>query len=635
MNHKQTAKEVLELVGGEKNVKQVTHCMTRLRFNLYDESKADKEKLQSTDGVMGVNQSGGQYHVIIGNDVSNVYQAMIADSGLSADVKSGDSEEASKQNVISKLFDFISGVFTPILPAIAGAGMIKGILALMLTFQWISDKSSTYAILTAIGDGAFYFLPILLAVSVAKKIGTNQYIAAAIAAAALHPQLTALLGAGNTEFLGLPLVAVVYSSSVIPILLTIWLGSYVERFAEKYSPKSLKIILVPTVTLLVVVPVMLIAVGPLGGIIGNGLSGGIDLLFKHAGILAGLLIGGFMSPLIITGMHYALLPIMINNITLNGFDFILPMMFVANMAQAGAAFGVFLRSKNKTFKSLAMSTSITALMGITEPAMYGVNMRLKKPFLAALIGAAAGGVFMSIFKVKSYVISGSAGLPGLPTFIGPTFVYSIIGLVIGFVVATIMTLVLGFKDVPVKDDTKADKPEEKKDTVALQNEVVQSPLEGQLKPLNQVNDATFSNEIMGKGTAIVPTVGRVVAPFNGKVETIFQTKHAIGLKSDQGTELLIHVGIDTVKLGGKHFTSHVQSGDLVQAGDLLVEFDIKGIQQEGYDVTTPIIVTNTNDYAQVDAKTDGAITVKETLLTVSVEENEEGIQHDQFRKNIS
>lgn len=635
MNHKQTAKEVLELVGGEKNVKQVTHCMTRLRFNLYDESKADKEKLQSTDGVMGVNQSGGQYHVIIGNDVSNVYQAMIADSGLSADVKSGGSEEASKQNVISKLFDFISGVFTPILPAIAGAGMIKGILALMLTFQWISDKSSTYAILTAIGDGAFYFLPILLAVSVAKKIGTNQYIAAAIAAAALHPQLTALLGAGNTEFLGLPVVAVVYSSSVIPILLTIWLGSYVERFAEKYSPKSLKIILVPTVTLLVVVPIMLIAVGPIGAIIGNGLSGGIDLLFKHAGILAGLLIGGFMSPLIITGMHYALVPIMINNITLNGFDYIIPMMFVANMAQAGAAFGVFLRSRNKTFKSLAMSTSITALMGITEPAMYGVNMRLKKPFIAALIGAATGGVFMSIFKVKSYVVAGSAGIPGIPTFIGPTFVYSIIGLVIGFVVATIMTLVLGFKDVPVKDDTKADKPEEKKDTVALQNEVVQSPLEGQLKPLNQVNDATFSNEIMGKGTAIVPTVGRVVAPFNGKVETIFQTKHAIGLKSDQGTELLIHVGIDTVKLGGKHFTSHVQSGDLVQAEDLLVEFDIKGIEQDGYDVTTPIIVTNTNDFAQVDAKTDGAITVKETLLTVSVEENEEGIQHDQFRKNIS
>lgn len=631
MNYKQTAKEVLELVGGEKNVKHVTHCMTRLRFNLYDESKADKEKLQSTDGVMGVNQSGGQYHVIIGNDVSNVYQAMVADSGLSSDVKSGGTEEASKQNVISKLFDFISGVFTPILPAIAGAGMIKGILALMLTFQWISDKSSTYAILTAIGDGAFYFLPILLAVSVAKKIGTNQYIAAAIAAAALHPQLTALLGAGNTEFLGLPVVAVVYSSSVIPILLTIWLGSYVERFAEKYSPKSLKIILVPTVTLLVVVPVMLIAVGPLGGIIGSGLSGGIDLLFKHAGLLAGLLIGGFMSPLIITGMHYALLPIMINNITLNGFDYILPMMFVANMAQAGAAFGVFLRSKNKTFKSLAMSTSITALMGITEPAMYGVNMRLKKPFLAALIGAAAGGVFMSIFKVKSYVISGSAGLPGLPTFIGPTFVYSIIGLVIGFVVATIMTLVLGFKDVPVKDDTKADKPEEKKDTAA----VVQSPLEGQLKPLNQVNDATFSNEIMGKGAAIVPTAGRVVAPFNGKVETIFHTKHAIGLKSEQGTELLIHVGIDTVKLGGKYFTSHVQSGDLIQAGDVLIDFDIEGIQQEGYDVTTPVIVTNTNDFAQVDAKTDGTITVKETLLTVSVEEKEEGIQHEQVRKNIS
>ncbi|MFS0653893.1 beta-glucoside-specific PTS transporter subunit IIABC [Bacillus sp. 179-C3.3 HS] len=635
MNHKQTAKEVLELVGGEKNVKQVTHCMTRLRFNLYDESKANKEQLQSTDGVMGVNQSGGQYHVIIGNDVSNVYRALIADSGLSADVKTSDAEEATKQNVISKLFDFISGVFTPILPAIAGAGMIKGLLALMLTFQWISDKSSTYTILTAIGDGAFYFLPILLAVSVAKKIGTNQYIAAAIAAAVLHPQLTALLGAGNTEFLGLPVIAVVYSSSVIPILLTIWLGSYVERFAEKYSPKSLKIILVPTVTLLAVVPIMLVGVGPIGAILGNGLSGGIDLLFKHAGILAGLLIGGFMSPLIITGMHYALIPIMINNITLNGFDYIMPMMFVANMAQAGAAFGVFLRSRNKTFKSLAMSTSITALMGITEPAMYGVNMRLKKPFIAALIGAATGGVFMSIFKVKAYVMSGSAGIPGIPAFIGPTFVYSIIGLVIGFVVATIMTLILGFKDVPVKEGTKAEKPEEKKDSTVVQNELVQSPLEGQLKPLNQVNDATFSNEIMGKGVAIVPAVGRVVAPFNGKVETIFQTKHAIGLKSDQGIELLIHVGIDTVKLGGKYFTSHVQTGDLVKAGDVLVEFDLKGIQEEGFDVTTPVIITNTNDYAQVDAMTDGVITEKETLLTVRVEENEEGIYNDTIRKNIS
>ncbi|MGE6630544.1 beta-glucoside-specific PTS transporter subunit IIABC [Bacillus sp. NPDC077027] len=619
MNHKQTAKEVLELVGGEKNVKQVTHCMTRLRFNLYDESKADKAKLQSTDGVMGVNQSGGQYHVIIGNEVSNVYKEMIAESGLSTDVKVDNSVEKTKQNVISKLFDFISGVFTPILPAIAGAGMIKGILALLLTLEWISDKSSTFTILTAIGDGAFYFLPILLAVSVAKKVGSNQYIAAAIAAAALHPQLTALLGAGNTEFIGLPVIATVYSSSVIPILLTIWLGSYVEKFAEKFSPKSLRIILVPTVTLLVVVPVMLIAIGPIGSVIGNGLAGGIDLLFKHAGILAGVLIGGFMSPLIITGMHYALLPIMINNITLNGFDYIMPMMFVANMAQAGAAFGVFLKTKNKSFKSLAMSTSVTALMGITEPAMYGVNMRLKKPFIAALIGAASGGVFMSIFKAKSYVVAGSAGLPGIPTFIGPTFIYSMIGLVIGFAVATIMTLVLGFEDVPVKDDTKADKPEqEKKGTVAVNNEVVNSPLEGELKPLNQVNDATFSNEIMGKGTAIVPTKGRVTAPFNGKVETIFQTKHAIGLVSDQGTELLIHVGIDTVKLGGKYFTSHVQSGDMVKAGDLLVEFDIEAIQKEGFDITTPIIVTNSNQFAGITAQTTGSIKETDSLLTVSV-----------------
>ncbi|PAF30442.1 beta-glucoside-specific PTS transporter subunit IIABC [Paenibacillus sp. 7516] len=635
MDKQQLSKDILKLVGGEENIDQVTHCMTRLRFNLNDNGKADKATLKNTPGVMGVMENGGQFQVIIGNDVPVVYNALVGNMSKSPDAKpAAAATGGKKKNPLSAVFDFISGVFTPILPAITGAGMIKGIVALLLTFGWIDATSSTYIILSAIGDGAFYFLPIILGISTARKLGSNMYIGAAIGASVMHPTITALLAPGeNVSFIGLPVVAATYASSVIPILIAIWLASYVEKAIDKVTHASLKLIVVPTVTLLIIVPVMMIAVGPLGVIIGNGLTDGINWLFNNAGLFAGLLVGGAFSLLIITGMHYALVPIMIGSIATLGYDYLIPLMMVANFAQAGSALGVSLKSKNKQIKSLSASTGVTALMGITEPAMYGVNMRFKKPFVAALIGAAISGAFISFFQTKAYVIGGLAGLSGIPMIIGPTFVYALIGIVIAVVASAILTYILGFEDVPeavpAATTTASAEPvtpvaadvnssasavsavEEEK----AQDQEVFSPMTGEVKPLSEVPDPAFSEEIMGKGFAIQPTEGRVVSPINGTVFSLSKSGHAIGLVSDNGAEMLIHIGIDTVKLKGQFFSPKVQAGAKVAVGDVLMEFDREEIEKAGYTTITPVIVTNMHQYESIVSAGRTAIKEQELLYT--------------------
>ncbi|MFQ6319296.1 PTS beta-glucoside transporter subunit IIABC [Bacillus halotolerans] len=611
MDYDKLSRDILQLVGGEENVQRVIHCMTRLRFNLYDNSKADRSQLEQLPGVMGTNISGEQFQIIIGNDVPKVYQAIVRHSNLSDEKSAGSSSQ--KKNVLSAVFDVISGVFTPILPAIAGAGMIKGLVALAVTFGWMAEKSQVHVILSAVGDGAFYFLPLLLAMSAARKFGSNPYVAAAIAAAILHPDLTALLSSGKSiSFIGLPVTAATYSSTVIPILLAIWIASYVEKWIDRITHSSLKLIVVPTLTLLIVVPLTLITVGPLGAILGEYLSVGVNYLFDHAGLVAMILLAGTFSLIIMTGMHYALVPIMINNIAQNGHDYLLPAMFLANMGQAGASFAVFLRSRNKKFKSLALTTSVTALMGITEPAMYGVNMRLKKPFAAALLGGAAGGAFYGVTGVASYIVGGNAGLPSIPVFIGPTFIYAIIGLVIAFVAGTAAAYLIGFEDVP----SESDQPSVTNGHQGS-GEIIHSPIKGEVKALSEVNDGVFSAGIMGKGFAIEPEEGEVVSPVYGSVTTIFKTKHAIGITSDQGAEILIHIGLDTVKLEGQWFTAHVKEGDKVAPGDPLVSFDLEQIIAAGYDVITPVIVTNTDRYSFSPVKEIGRVQTKEALLALS------------------
>ncbi|PZT53832.1 beta-glucoside-specific PTS transporter subunit IIABC [Paenibacillus silvae] len=631
MDKQQLSKDILKLVGGEENIDQVTHCMTRLRFNLNDNKKADKATLKNTPGVMGVMENGGQFQVIIGNDVPVVYNALVGNMSKSpnADASSGaTSGEKKKRNPISALFDFISGIFTPILPAITGAGMIKGIVAILVALGWLSDKSSTYTILSAIGDGAFYFLPIILAISAARKLGSNMFIAAALAAGIMHPTITALLAQGDTTFIGIKVIAATYSSTVIPIILAVWIASYVEKAVDRITHASLKLLVVPTVTLLIMVPVTLMTVGPLGTVLGNGLSGGISWLFDNMSIFASILIGGTMSLLIITGMHYALLPIVVGSMTTLGYDFIIPLMFAANLAQGGAAFGVGLRSKNSKTKSLAYSTGLTAVMGITEPAMYGINMKFKKPFIAALIGGAVAGAFMGIFNVKSYVITGLAGLPSIAAFISPaisTLLYALAGGAIAIAAAAVLTYILGFQEeeasapvaetaAPVAEPVKEATPIVTEETKA-QDEQVFSPITGEVRPLSEVPDPAFSEEIMGKGFAIQPTEGRVVSPINGTVFSLSKSGHAIGLVSDTGAEMLIHIGIDTVKLKGQFFSPKVQAGAKVSVGDVLMEFDREEIEKAGYTTITPVIITNMHQYASIESAGRTAVKEQELLFT--------------------
>ncbi|WP_413407685.1 beta-glucoside-specific PTS transporter subunit IIABC [Paenibacillus amylolyticus] len=630
MDKQQLSKDILKLVGGEENIDQVTHCMTRLRFNLNDNQKADKATLKNTPGVMGVMENGGQFQVIIGNDVPVVYNALVGNMSKSPttdNASSGASTgEKKKRNPISALFDFISGVFTPILPAITGAGMIKGIVAILVALGWLSDTSSTYIILSAIGDGAFYFLPIILAISAARKLGSNMYIAAALAAGIMHPTITALLANGDTTFVGIKVIAATYSSTVIPIILAIWIASYVEKAVDRVTHASLKLLIVPTVTLLIMVPLTLMTVGPLGTVLGNGLSGGISWLFDNMSIFASILIGGTMSLLIITGMHYALLPIIVGSMTTLGYDFIIPLMFAANLAQGGAAFGVGLRSRNSKTKSLAYSTGLTAIMGITEPAMYGINMKFKKPFIAALIGGAIAGGFMGIVNVKAYVLTGLVGLPSIAAFISPaisTLLYALAGGLIAIVAAAVLTYILGFQEENATEPAPAAEPATPAATTSAvvteeakaQDEQIFSPITGEVKPLSEVPDPAFSEEIMGKGFAIQPSEGRVVSPINGTVFSLSKSGHAIGLVSDTGAEMLIHIGIDTVKLKGQFFSPKVQAGAKVAVGDVLMEFDREQIEKAGYTTITPVIITNMHQYESIESAGRTTIKEKDLLFT--------------------
>jgi PTS system beta-glucosides-specific IIC component len=458
MNYKQLAKDILKNVGGMENVSGLTHCATRLRFNLKDSSKAQTEDIKMIKGVMGVINKGGQYQVVIGSDVANVYREI---NDLGSFDGNNSSSEADNKGPVVKVLDTIAGIFTPIIPAITGAGMLKAVMALLVTFKLIATNTQTYAILSVMADAAFFFLPFLIASSAAKKFKVNPYMAMSIAGVILHPNFTNMVAAAKKanqtiNFIGLPVSLASYSSSVIPIILAVWIMSYVEPLADKVSPKPVKFFTKPLLTLLVTAPLTLILIGPLGIIIGNGISKGIAFLNSYASWLVPLIVGTFSPLLVMTGTHYGLIPIGINNIATAGFDTVVgPGMLGSNIAQGGAALAVALKTKNKDLKQLASSAGITAVCGITEPAMYGVNLKLKKPLIAAMIGGGVSGLFLGITGVGRYT-SGSPGLLALPGYIGTNglrnITFAIIGSAIAFVVAFVATLIMGFEDAPASAD---------------------------------------------------------------------------------------------------------------------------------------------------------------------------------------
>lgn len=608
MNYQDTAQQIINRIGGKGNILSLFHCITRLRFLLKDNDKADRAALEALDGVIGVNISGDQYQLIIGNDVAPLCDALLAKlPGVSA---TSAAQSGKRRNPVSVVLEGLSSIFSPIIPAIAGAGILKGVLALMVAMHWLETSNQTYQILLAISDGVFYFMPLALAFSAASKFGANPYVAVALAAALFHPAIQALFKSGApVHFMSLPVPTVNYASTVIPILLAVWLLSRVEKLIDRIMPGVLKTMFVPLLSLVIVTPITLIAIGPLGIFAGNALSSGIIWLVENAGIVAGVVVGGTLSMIIITGMHYVLVPIMINNISTMGFDPFKILFYVANLGQAGAAFGVFLRARDKKLKSLALSTSFSAVMGITEPAMYGINIRYKRPFAAALIGGACGGGFAMAMGVKTYAFALS-GLPGLPALVGPTFMWALVSIAISFVCAAVVTVVLGFEETVVAGVSPM--------PVARSEERLFAPVSGELKPLNSLSDPVFADEIFGKGIAIYPTSGELRSPVNGTVESLFETHHALALQSDTGAEILIHIGIDTVKLGGKHFTSHIAAGQNVEVGDLLVSFDLAALQAAGIDPSVIVVVTNSEQYGDISpVKANGDVASRDAFLTLT------------------
>lgn len=621
MNYENLAKQILKNVGEQENVSNLTHCATRLRFNLKDVSKANTEAIKKTKGVMGVVDKGGQYQVIIGNDVNHVYKEIMKIANIEGN---SESKEVDNRKTMAKVIDTITGIFTPILPAITAAGMMKAVLALLTAFKLISTDSQSYQIFNFMADAAFYFLPIFLANSAAKKFKCNPYLAMMLGGILLHPTFVTMVNTAKETgeplaIFGLPITLASYSSSVLPIILGVWFMSYVEPIADKISPKAIKFFTKPLITAVVSGIVILVVIGPIGYIVSDKVGLGIKTLESYASWLVPTLLGGLTPLLVMTGTHYGLIPIGINNRMTMGYDTIIyPGMLASNVSQGGAALAVAIKSKNKEIKQLASSAGITAVCGITEPALYGVNLRFKTPLYASMIGGAAGGLFLGLFRVSNYS-GGSPGFLTLPSYIGGesmmNFVYACIGAVISVAVAFVAGLIL-YKDKveAIEDETLE---EVAVDKAPLMNKItIASPLNGEMVPLTEVKDETFASEMMGKGIAINPTEGKVVSPINGTVQMIFKTKHAIGLKSEDGAEILIHIGMDTVQLDGKHFTAHVKDGDKVKVGDTLVEFDMDAIKKEGYELVTPVIITNTMDYLEIVPKEIKSVNAGEDIITI-------------------
>lgn len=605
------AKQLLKLVGGKQNINQVWHCATRLRFTLKDQDKVPKEKVEALDGVITVVEASGQFQVVIGNNVSDVYQEVVKLEPSLSDGTEGPAtvthEKMTFKRAFNGLLTFISGVFTPFLGAMAGAGILKGLLSLAVVLGWLTTKSGAYQIWWAAADGIFYFLPLALAFTAAKQLKVNQFVAMAIAAAMVYPNIVALVGKPSIDFFGIPVVAANYTATVLPILLVVVVQKFLEPFFNKIWHESVRNILAPLCLLVVIVPLTMLVVGPVSSILSNGLATAIVSLNKSVPVLAGMILGGFWQVFVIFGVHWALVPVMMNNIALYGTDPMMPILLPAVLAQAGAAFAVFLKARDAKMKSLAGSSTITALFGITEPTIYGITLKLKKPFYCACVAGAVGGIIVAMSGAGANVAS-LASILSLPTYLGKGFGVSVIGDVVAFVLGVGLTLAFGGINAPAKNQAAAE-------VVADHAETLAAPVKGTLVTLSDVPDEVFASGTMGQGIAIEPEENVVKSPVAGTVSLVYPTGHAIGITSDKGAEILIHIGIDTVNLKGKHFKALIEQGQKVTVGTPLVEFDYQAIQAAGYAPTVMMIVTNSDQY-QVETRSDGA-TDDDALMTLA------------------
>ena len=616
MKYTAMIKEIIKNVGGVDNIDAVTHCITRLRFTLKDDNKASIDGCKAIDGIVGCVNKNGQFQVVIGTHVQDVYDELVKTYQVSEEGRTNKaSNKDEKMNLFGKLCDTMSGCVMPIVGPLAASGMIKALLVILTQFNIITTDTTTYQLLYMVADGVFYYLPVFLAFSSARKFGANPFLALIYGVMLVNPTYISLRSAGEPVTLfGLPVTMASYTSSVIPIILIVYFQSKIENIVKKYIPKAISIFGVPLVVSLITVPVGFVVLGPLGSIIGNYVAAIFTWMEGTVGWIVPVLVGGLCPLLVMTGMHYALGAAQsVQRASLGYATIMAPGMVCSNMAQAASSFGVALKTKDGNLKSLASSVGIQALCGITEPTLYGVGMVYKKPLYAAMAGGAIGGLWAGITGVKQWA-SGTSNIFSLPIYIGPdnSFMNIIIAVAIAMISAFVISFII-FKD-PAKE-TVAVKETPQAAAELNKKTVIYAPINGNVIPLEQVNDEAFNSGSLGKGVGIVPSDGKVVAPVDGKVSVLFNTLHAIGLITENGTEVLMHIGLDTVKLNGKHFKAHVKQGDIVKQGDLLVTFDKEEIEKEGYDVTTPIIITNSNDSLDIVETNESNVNAGDQLLT--------------------
>lgn len=624
IDYRKTAELLVKELGGDENISNAAHCATRLRFILKDESIVNKEKVSKIPGVITTVQAGGQFQVVIGNHVKDAYNFVM--ELITVDENSAGSSN-KKVGIFSRIIDVISSIFAPFLYTLAACGILQGILGILVALDAIDTNGGTYQILNFVSWTAFTFLPVLISITASKKFGMNTFVAVVIACALVCPDYIAMVNAGEpVRFLGLPVQLLSYTSSVIPIILSVWIASYVEKFFNKILPIVIRSLFSAMFTIAIMVPLTLLAFGPIGNTIGGAIGDAYNFLYNLSPIVAGAIVGGVWEILVIFGVHWGITPVTVGNYTTLGYDTFTGLQASAVFSQAGATLGVFLKTKNKEMKKVSASAAVTGLFGITEPAIYGVNLRLKKPMICGCIAGAVGGAIAGGFNAVSWGYN-MPGIATIPAYFKAghmtQFVGLLISILVSFILGAVLTYIVGFKDVENQTEENDTKPSLNVD--ASENKIntsieIAAPVNGMVVPVTEVNDDVFSSEALGKGVGIVPDDGKVYAPFDCEIEMLSDTKHAIGLRSDDGIAALIHIGIDTVKLEGTGFTPHVKEGDHVTKGTLISEFDKELLIKEGYDPTVIFIATELEDDQAIEISSGKHVNVSGNVMKLHMAE---------------
>ena len=656
--YRDLAQFIIDNVGGKENIISVVHCTTRLRFKLKGEAKANDDQLKANDGIVTVVKSSGQYQVVIGTHVDKVYDDVLAVGGLTGGGQVADDyEDKSNMSLMDRFIDLISGIFTPFLGVMAAAGMIQGLTSAMGSFGWISTTSGTYTILYAIGNGFFYFLPIILGLTAARKFKVNEFIGIAIGAAMVYPNILSLYNSKtvlmtlfkgsiiespiHATFLKIPVILMNYSSTVIPIVLAVWFASYVQKFVTKLIPGVVQLFLVPFFTLLITVPITFLVIGPVATWIADIIAAAIQAVINFSPILAAVIVGGFWQVLVMFGVHWGIVAAFYTELSSQGWDQMLLFSVSVCFSQIGVVTAIIFQTKNPKTKAIALPALISGIFGVTEPAIYGVTLPRKKSFILSCIGGAIGAIPFALGGVKAFSMAGM-GVFAFPMVIGKSHVTSsliwwLISVIVSYLAGLLLQFIFGKSAVDSKEelaelqaaavtevgaqaaDVKRGAAEQTAKDAAEYNQPTKlyAPVNGQTLPLTEVKDEVFSSEAMGKGLAFVPSEGLLRAPADGTVVLVFPTGHAIGMQTAAGAEILMHIGMDTVNLQGKGFETLVEKGQAVKAGDPLVKFNLAAIKQAGYDPTMPMVVTNSVKYHEVKAVAKDTVAVGDEVLELS------------------